>query len=85
MIQYLAATVSRQVKVTVITRPAADFKEKDQTTLHTTFDMLKGAGINVLFKSNIHQKFAVIDKKNSMVWKHKSFELWKCRGKHNTA
>ncbi|OAM95102.1 PLD-like domain-containing protein [Pelosinus fermentans] len=66
MIQYLAATVSRQVKVTVITRPAADFKEKDQKTLHATFDMLKGVDINMLFKSNIHQKFAIIDQK--IVW-----------------
>jgi hypothetical protein len=43
--------------------PAEDFKENKKAALEDIFSMLKEAGIHVLFKSNIHQKFAVIDKK----------------------
>ncbi|MEW6173691.1 MAG: DEAD/DEAH box helicase family protein [Bacillota bacterium] len=64
MLQYLSTAVSKGVKVNVITRPAEDFKKKP--ALEFTFSILKGIGINVLFKSNIHQKFAVIDQR--IVW-----------------
>jgi len=66
MIQYLSAAVKKQVKVIVITRPAEDFKEKDKLALEFTLNMLKNEGINMVFKSNIHQKFAVIDQR--IVW-----------------
>ncbi|KJS01289.1 MAG: hypothetical protein VR68_05535 [Peptococcaceae bacterium BRH_c4a] len=66
MLQYLGAAVGKQVKVIVITRPAEDFEEKDKSALEITLDILKNEGINMLFKSNIHQKFAVIDQ--SIVW-----------------
>ena len=66
MLQYLSAAVSKQVKVIVITRPAEDFKEKDKTSLEITLNMLKNEGIYMVFKSNIHQKFAIIDQR--IVW-----------------
>jgi len=34
--------------------------------LQGTLDMLQHAGVNVVFRSNIHQKFAIIDHK--VVW-----------------
>ena len=49
-----------------MTRPYEDFKETDRLILQNTLDALKNEGINLLFKSNIHQKFAVIDKR--IVW-----------------
>lgn len=62
----LSVSISKQLEITVITRPPEDFKEKDRPALRVTIDVLKSAGINVLFKSNIHQKFAVIDQR--VVW-----------------
>jgi hypothetical protein len=63
MTKYFNNILKRQVKITIITRPAEDFKENKKAALEDIFSMLKEAGIHVLFKSNIHQKFAVIDKK----------------------
>jgi phosphatidylserine/phosphatidylglycerophosphate/cardiolipin synthase-like enzyme len=42
------------------------FGEKEPTALQGTLDMLQHAGVNVVFRSNIHQKFALIDQK--VVW-----------------
>jgi superfamily II DNA or RNA helicase len=66
MLEYLNTAVKKHGRVIVITRPAEDFKEKNRSNLKLTFDILKNAGITLVFKSNIHQKFAVIDQK--IVW-----------------
>lgn len=66
MMQSLEIALSNKVKVIVLTRPVEDFRGKDMISLQETLDMLKGAGISLVFKSNIHQKFAVIDQK--IVW-----------------
>ena len=49
-----------------MTRPPEDYREKDRLLLKHALDTLKKEGINLLFKSNIHQKFAVIDQR--IVW-----------------
>ena len=41
-------------------------KDKDRPALEETFSSLQDAGVRLLFKANIHQKFAVIDQK--IVW-----------------
>ena len=66
MMQYFHTILKNQVKVTVMTRPAEDFKDSKRSSLEQIFNTLKEVGINVLFKSNIHQKFAIIDRK--IVW-----------------
>ncbi len=66
MLQYFSAIVGIRVKITVITRPVEDFSEKNKLALEQIFNLLKNVGINISFKSNIHQKFAVIDKR--LVW-----------------
>jgi phosphatidylserine/phosphatidylglycerophosphate/cardiolipin synthase-like enzyme len=66
MMQYFRAILINKVKVTVMTRPAEDFKDIRRSSLVQIFNALKETGINVLFKSNIHQKFAIIDQK--IVW-----------------
>ncbi|MGW8159982.1 MAG: TOTE conflict system archaeo-eukaryotic primase domain-containing protein [Desulfoprunum sp.] len=66
MLQQLEIALQNKVKVTVVTRPTGNFGEKEPTALQGTLDMLQHAGVNVVFRSNIHQKFALIDQK--VVW-----------------
>ena len=66
MLPFLNAALDRKVKVGIVTRPLADFKEKDRPTLEETLALLVTAGVQVIFKSNIHQKFAICDQK--IVW-----------------
>jgi len=66
MLQDLAVAIGNKVKVIVVTRPAEDFKDRDTGALQSTLDMLKGAGVSIVFKSKIHQKFAVIDQR--VIW-----------------
>lgn len=64
MLELMNVALDQKVSVTIITRPANDFKNK--STLEDIFDVLKTAGLNLVCKSNIHQKFAVIDRR--IVW-----------------
>ena len=50
----------------VVTRPLNTYKDKDRPALEETLTSLQDAGVRILFKANIHQKFAVIDQK--IVW-----------------
>ncbi len=66
MLQYIKTAAGNNVRVIIMTKPYEDFKEKDRLILQHTLDALKNEGVNLLFKSNIHQKFAVIDER--IVW-----------------
>ncbi len=66
MMKHLEIALHNNVKVLIVTRPVDDFKEKDRVALQAVFDLVKTAGANLIFKSNIHQKFAVIDQR--IVW-----------------
>jgi len=66
MLPFLNAARDRKVKAIVVTRPAADFKEKDRQTLEEALALLIAAGVHVIFKSYIHQKFAICDQK--IIW-----------------
>ena len=63
MMHHFNIILKNQVKITIMTRPVKVFKESRKTILEKTFAILKAAGVQVLFKSNIHQKFAIIDQK----------------------
>jgi superfamily II DNA or RNA helicase len=63
MAQYIALALQNNVRVIVITRPIEDFKEKEQSAIVAALDILKEMKIKVAFKSNIHQKFAIMDQK----------------------
>ena len=63
MMQHFDPVLKRQVKITVMTRPAGAFNENKTLSLERAFAILEDAGIQVLFESNIHQKFALIDQK----------------------
>jgi hypothetical protein len=56
----------KDISVSVITRPVSDFNDTDMQKIAKVHHLLKDAGITLLTKSNIHQKFAVIDQK--IVW-----------------
>jgi hypothetical protein len=66
MLPHLQTAVQRGVTVVVVTRPIEDFRGKDTASLREALAMLEQAGVTVRFKTNIHQKFAVMDQK--IVW-----------------
>ena len=66
MLPHLQTAVQRRVTVVVVTRPIEDFRGKDTAALREALAMLEQAGVTVRFKTNIHQKFAVMDQK--IVW-----------------
>ncbi len=61
MVAYFQSILKKQVRVTIMTRPAEDFSAGKATILRDVFTMVEAAGIHLIQKSNIHQKFAVID------------------------
>lgn len=63
MMQNLQFALGNSVKVIVVTRPVEDFQGKDTAALQESFDILKSAGVSLVYKTNIHQKFAIIDQK----------------------
>jgi len=66
MIKHLNFATDRGVRVIVITRPVEVFKPKDHGALQRVLDLFKNNGMSVIFKHNIHQKFAIMDQKT--VW-----------------
>jgi phosphatidylserine/phosphatidylglycerophosphate/cardiolipin synthase-like enzyme len=66
MTKHLKTSIDNNIRVIVVTRPKEDFKPKDHATLQRALDLLTKNGVSVLFKSNIHQKFAIMDQK--VVW-----------------
>lgn len=62
----LSQAVQNGVKVTVITRPPEDFKEAEQKSVKENTVLLQNYGVRVIYKSDFHQKFTVID--NQIVW-----------------
>ncbi len=66
MAQNLNVATGKHIRVIVVTRPKEDFAPKDHAALQRILDLLTDNGVSVVFKSNIHQKFAVMDQK--FVW-----------------
>lgn len=66
MLNILSSGTNNGAKITIITRPEADYKEKDRPAVSDMISSIRLTGANLIFKSNIHQKFAVIDQR--IVW-----------------
>jgi superfamily II DNA or RNA helicase len=66
MMQYLKIALAKGIRVIAVARPAEAFKDIDRPALERVVEMLKDNGISVVFRPNIHQKFAVMDQKT--VW-----------------
>lgn len=58
------SALQKEVNITTITRPIED--HKDSRVIQALFATMKSMGIHMVFKSNIHQKFAIIDQR--IVW-----------------
>jgi superfamily II DNA or RNA helicase len=66
MIQHLFVALGQRIRITIVIRPKEDFPEKDHHQYQKALDLLTESGLTILFKSNIHQKFAVMDQ--TIVW-----------------
>ncbi|MFO7644231.1 MAG: phospholipase D-like domain-containing protein, partial [Desulfosarcina sp.] len=66
MVQNLNVATAKHIHVTVVTRPKKDFPVKDHPAMQKALELLLGNGLNVIFKSDFHQKFAIMDQK--VVW-----------------
>jgi phosphatidylserine/phosphatidylglycerophosphate/cardiolipin synthase-like enzyme len=66
ILSLLSETLSRNAKITVMTRPADNYKLSDQPGIAMLIGQLEDAGIEVITKSGIHQKYAVFDQR--VVW-----------------
>jgi len=66
MLRMLSAARINGARVTVITRPAEDYKLADQPGVPAMQKALTDAGVRLLKNPGLHQKFAVIDQ--SVVW-----------------
>ena len=62
----LEAALAKRVAVVVVTRPTNAYRDKDRPPLEVTLASLQASGVRLVFKANIHQKFAVIAQK--IVW-----------------
>lgn len=62
----LSEPLSRKVNITVVTRPTEDYKLANQPDIALLIGKLEDAGIEVITKSSIHQKYAVFDQR--VVW-----------------
>lgn len=66
MIQYLEDAVKSRLRVIVVTRPPSDFNDNDRQILSQLNEDIIDLGIELLYRSKIHQKFSIID--NRIVW-----------------
>ncbi len=66
ILKLLENITKKGIRVNVITRPETDFKEAYKINLKEMHECIRKSGVNIIFKANIHQKFASIDEK--IVW-----------------
>lgn len=66
MFEILSAVLEKQIMVTVVTRPTTDYRDKDRPGIEEILGVLQKGGVQMVFKPNFHQKFAVIDQR--IVW-----------------
>jgi superfamily II DNA or RNA helicase len=61
MIGHFSKLLNKEVNITIITRPAEDYQVDRRGRLKALLSMLETAGVRLVLKPKIHQKFAVID------------------------
>jgi len=66
MIQHLKIATGNNIRIVVVTRPIDDCKPEDRAGLQSTLNLLISKDVRVVYKPNIHQKFALIDQR--VVW-----------------
>ena len=65
-LKLLSLNAVNNISIAVITRPPEDFTDRNKQTVIDCSEQLNRYGIKVMYKSNFHQKFAVMDQ--SIVW-----------------
>jgi len=66
LLRILQEPLNRKVKITIITRPVDAFIGKMKDVFVKNIRVMSEAGITLVFRQKIHQKFAIIDQK--IVW-----------------
>lgn len=66
VVQWLLPARLNNIEIAVITRATEAFKEKDRPAVIACVEILKSAGIQVVQKLELHQRFIIIDRKT--VW-----------------
>ena len=61
MLKILNDVMASGSKVTIVTRPAVEYKEIDQARISNIIELLRGHNITVVERPKIHQKYALID------------------------
>ena len=66
MISYLQGLGLSASNIMILTKPANEYKSAEVETINEILEKLSVAGFKVVIRSDIHQKFIVID--NQVVW-----------------
>ena len=66
LLKIFSQAILNGATLTVITRPLEDFKESERENVKENTAILQNCGVNIIYKSDFHQKFTVID--NQIVW-----------------
>lgn len=73
MEQFFDKALDNNINITIVTRPSEEYsqwkgfnKDKVHWILKQALESLAHKGIEILFRSDIHQKFAIIDEK--IIW-----------------
>ncbi|MDD4402423.1 MAG: DEAD/DEAH box helicase family protein [Desulfitobacteriaceae bacterium] len=66
MLNILSCGINNGAKLTIISRPETDYKEKNRVAFSNMVNSIRLTGAKLIFKSNIHRKFAIIDQR--IVW-----------------
>jgi superfamily II DNA or RNA helicase len=66
MLNIFSSGINNGAKLVIITRPESDYREKDRPSLREMSRDIRNTGADLIFKSDIHQKFAVVDQR--IVW-----------------
>ena len=66
VVKTLSTKIIENVIITVLTKPADEYKENRKSVIEIDIQRLLDAGIKVVEQSELHQRFAVIDQR--IVW-----------------
>jgi hypothetical protein len=66
MLLSMGTALMKGLNVIVVTRPVSGFKDKNKPAQEEALELLEKAGIQLVYKPNIHQKFAVVDQR--IIW-----------------
>ena len=61
MLVLCGEALAREVRISVVTRPATDYPEKDRYRIAQLLALMKDKGVTLVERARIHQKFAIMD------------------------